>query len=272
MPRRARQTTRNPPVETHSCVSPSRQATPRRERQTTRNPPVETHSCVSPSRQATPRRERQTTRNPPVETHSCVSASRQAFAAGDFIRQSRVPRRENASLQLFAELTDIPRTAPMTGDAARHVSTNQTTPRRERQTRKNPVETHSCVSASRQVFATGDFIRQSRVPRRENASLQLFAELTDIPRTAPMTGDAARHVSTNQTTPRRERQTRKNPVETHSCVSASRQVFATGDFIRQSRVPRRENASLQLFAELTDIPRTAPMTGDAGNISASAAL
>ena len=166
---------------------------PRRERQTTRNPPVETHSCVSPSRQATPRRKRQTTRNPPVETHSCVSASRQAFATGDFIRQSRVPsvpRRENASLQLFAELTDIPRTAPMTGDAARHVSTNQTTPRRERQTRKNPVETHSCVSPSRQVFATGDFIRQSRVPRRENASLQLFAELTNIPRAFPMTGDA----------------------------------------------------------------------------------
>ena len=202
------------------------QTTPRRERQTTRNPPVETHSCVSASRQATPRRERQTTRNPPVETHSCVSASRQVFATGDFIRQSRVPRRENASLQLFAELTDIPRTAPMTGDAARHVSTNQTTPRRERQTTRNPpVETHSCVSASRQA------------------------------------------------TPRRERQTTRNPpVETHSCVSASRQVFATGDFIRQSRVPRRENASLQLFAELTDIPRTAPMTGDAGNISASAAL
>ena len=344
-PRRKRQTMRNPPVETHSCVSASRQATPRRERQTTRNPPVETHSCVSasrqafatgdfirqsrvprrenaslqlfaeltdiprtapmtgdaarhvstnqttprrkrqtrknpvethscvsPSRQATPRRKRQTRKNP-VETHSCVSASRQAFATGDFIRQSRVPRRENASLQLFAELTDIPRTAPMTGDAARHVSTNQTTPRRERQTTRNPpVETHSCVSASRQVFATGDFIRQSRVPRRKNASLQLFAELTDIPRTAPMTGDAARHVSTNQTTPRRKRQTRKNPVETHSCVSPSRQVFATGDFIRQSRVPRRKNASLQLFAELTDIPRTAPMTGDAGNISASAAL
>ena len=155
-------------------------------------PSVETHSCVSPSRQATPRRERQTTRNPPVETHSCVSASRQAFATGDFIRQSCVPRRENASLQLFAELTDIPRTAPMTGDAARHVSpSRQATPRRERQTTRNPpVETHSCVSASRQVFATGDFIRQSRVPRRENASLQLFAELTNIPPAIPMTGDA----------------------------------------------------------------------------------
>ena len=149
----------------------------------------------------------------------------------------------------------------------------QTTPRRKRQTRKNPVETHSCVSASRQVFAAGDFIRQSRVPRRENASLQLFAELTNIPRAFPMTGDAARHVSTNQTTPRRKRQTTRNPpVETHSCVSASRQVFAAGDFIRQSCVPRRENASLQLFAELTNIPPAIPMTGDAGNISASAAL
>ena len=223
--------------------------------------------------QTTPRRERQTRKNP-VETHSCVSASRQVFAAGDFIRQSRVPRRENASLQLFAELTDIPPAFPMTGDAARHVSTNQTTPRRKRQTTRNPpVETHSCVSPSRQAFAAGDFIRQSRVPRRKNASLQLFAELTDIPRTAPMTGDAARHVSTNQTTPRRKRQTTRNPpVETHSCVSASRQAFAAGDFIRQSRVPRHENASLQLFAELTNIPPAIPMTGDAGNISASAAL
>ena len=40
-------------------------------------------------------------------------------------------------------------------------------------------------------------------------------------------------------------------VETHSCVSASCQVFATGDFIRQSCLPRRKNASLQVFVELT---------------------
>ncbi len=40
-------------------------------------------------------------------------------------------------------------------------------------------------------------------------------------------------------------------VETHSCVSASCQVFAIGDFIRQSCLPRRKNASLQLFVELT---------------------
>ena len=33
-------------------------------------------------------------------------------------------------------------------------------------------------------------------------------------------------------------------VETHSCVSASCQVFATGDFIRQSCLLRRKNASL----------------------------
>ncbi len=39
-------------------------------------------------------------------------------------------------------------------------------------------------------------------------------------------------------------------VETHSCVSASCQVFAIGDFIRQSCLPRRKNASLQLFVEL----------------------
>ena len=42
------------------------------------------------------------------------------------------------------------------------------------------VETHSCVSASCQVFATGDFIRQSCLPRRKNASLQVFVELTLI--------------------------------------------------------------------------------------------
>ena len=40
-------------------------------------------------------------------------------------------------------------------------------------------------------------------------------------------------------------------VETHSCVSASCQVFAIGDFIRQSCLPRRKNASLQVFVELT---------------------
>ena len=40
-------------------------------------------------------------------------------------------------------------------------------------------------------------------------------------------------------------------VETHSCVSASCQVFATGDFIRQSCLPRRKNASLQVFVEFT---------------------
>ena len=39
-------------------------------------------------------------------------------------------------------------------------------------------------------------------------------------------------------------------VETHSCVSASCQVFAIGDFIRQSCLQRRKNASLQLFVEL----------------------
>ena len=45
-------------------------------------------------------------------------------------------------------------------------------------------------------------------------------------------------------------------VETHSCVSASCQVFATGDFIRQSCLPRRKNASLQVFVELTKyVPR-----------------
>ena len=42
------------------------------------------------------------------------------------------------------------------------------------------VETHSCVSASCQVFATGDFIRQSCLPRRKNASLQVFVELTIV--------------------------------------------------------------------------------------------
>ena len=41
------------------------------------------------------------------------------------------------------------------------------------------------------------------------------------------------------------------PSLRHSCVSASCQVFATGDFIRQSCLPRRKNASLQLFVELT---------------------
>ena len=40
-------------------------------------------------------------------------------------------------------------------------------------------------------------------------------------------------------------------VETHSCVSASCQVFAIGDFIRQSCLLRRKNASLQVFVELT---------------------
>ena len=40
-------------------------------------------------------------------------------------------------------------------------------------------------------------------------------------------------------------------VETHSCVSASCQVFAIGDFIRQSCWLRRKNASLQLFVEFT---------------------
>ena len=40
-------------------------------------------------------------------------------------------------------------------------------------------------------------------------------------------------------------------VEMHSCVSASCQVFATGDFIRQSCLLRRKNASLQVFVELT---------------------
>ena len=40
-------------------------------------------------------------------------------------------------------------------------------------------------------------------------------------------------------------------VETHSCVSASCQVFATGDFIRQSCLLRRKNASLQVFTEFT---------------------
>ena len=42
------------------------------------------------------------------------------------------------------------------------------------------VETHSCVSASCQVFAIGDFIRQSCLLRRKNASLQLFVEFTLI--------------------------------------------------------------------------------------------
>ena len=42
------------------------------------------------------------------------------------------------------------------------------------------VEMHSCVSASCQVFATGDFIRQSCLLRRKNASLQVFVELTLI--------------------------------------------------------------------------------------------
>ena len=65
-----------------------------------------------------------TNTRPPVETHSCVSANRQAFAIANFIRQSRVPRRKNASLQLFVELTDMPRTFQMTGDVARRVSTD----------------------------------------------------------------------------------------------------------------------------------------------------
>ncbi len=59
-----------------------------------------------------------------VETHSCVSANRQASAIANFIRQSRVPRRKNASLQLFVELTDMPRTFQMARDVARRVSTD----------------------------------------------------------------------------------------------------------------------------------------------------
>ena len=109
------------------------------------------------------------------------------------------------------------------------------------------VETHSCVSASCQVFAIGDFIRQSCLPRRKNASLQLFVELTLI------------NVSSTDSTLCAQ-PCYCQTVETHSCVSASCQVFATGDFIRQSCLPRRKNASLQVFVELTclvyDLPRS----------------
>ena len=52
-------------------------------------------------------------------------------------------------------------------------------------------------------------------------------------------------------------------VETHSCVSASCQVFAIGDFIRQSCLPRRKNASLHLgyTQDIQAISRPTQMSG-----------
>lgn len=50
-----------------------------------------------------------------VETRSRVSANRQAFAIGDFIQPSCLPRRENASLQLTS-----PRLPPLEGTRNTH--------------------------------------------------------------------------------------------------------------------------------------------------------
>ena len=78
--------------------------------------------------------------------------------------------------------------------------------------RRKVVETHSCVSANRQTFA----------------SSILFGNLNVS--------------STNSTLCAQPCYCQT--VETHSCVSDSCQVFATGDFIRQSCLLRRKNASL----------------------------
>ena len=75
------------------------------------------------------------------------------------------------------------------------------------------------------------------LPKRILASLQLFCEFT-----------YNNLSSTNSTC---AQPCYCQSVETHSCVSASCQVFATGDFIRQFCLPRRKNASLQVFTEFT---------------------
>ena len=76
------------------------------------------------------------------------------------------------------------------------------------------------------------------LPKRILASLQLFCEFT-----------YNNLSSTNSTLCAQPCYCQT--VETHSCVSASCQVFATGDFIRQSCLLRRKNASLQVFTEFT---------------------
>ena len=94
-------------------------------------------------------------------------------------------------------------------------------------------------------IAIGDFIRQSCLLRSKNASLQLFVELNVKAGTQHPLLNVS---STNSTLCAQSCYCQT--VETHSCVSASCQVFATGDFIRQSCLLRRKNASLQLFVEL----------------------